>query len=292
MTLEKKIKIILAASFSILHAGELKIKNSTTIPVNVVIMAKENRIIKESKKTADSFSLAQTIQSGIIQPEEEISVTLDEKKFKEATFSVQGTTITAPPIIPITSKESIVSGYEGEVVFSSKDGDSELVCSITQVNMDYSSLSQEDKLLVDKALEATKNSYAPYSNFYVGSALETMQGNIFTGCNIENASYGAANCAERTAIFNAIAHEGAKMKIKTIVALCKNKEGKLIDGCSCGICRQVISEFSTVETRIIYQFNNETPRGKPRGIFCYKQACHFRGLLHPRAKTRGFATDL
>jgi cytidine deaminase len=47
------------------------------------------------------------------------------------------------------------------------------------------------------------------------------------------------------------------MKIQTIVALCKNKEGKLIDGCSCGTCRQVISEFSTAETRVIYQFNNK-----------------------------------
>lgn len=256
MTLEKKIKIILAASFSILCAGELKIKNSTTTPVNVVVMAKENKIVKENKKAADSFSLAQTIQSGIIQPEEEISVTLDEKKFKDATFSVQGTTITAPPIVPITSNEGIISGYKGKAEFTFKE-DGSLICNVTQVDLDYPSLDQQDKKLIDMALQAMQKSYAPYSNFYVGVALETIQGNIFTGGNIENASYGAAICAERTASCNAIAHEGPTMKIKTIVVLCKNESGKLIDGCSCGICRQFISEFATAETRIIYQFNGK-----------------------------------
>lgn len=71
-----------------------------------------------------------------------------------------------------------------------------IAASFAALCMDYSHFKQRDKVLVDKALEATKNSYAPYSNFYVGSALETPKGNIFIGCNIENASYGAANCAE------------------------------------------------------------------------------------------------
>ncbi len=245
----KKIKFIIVASFPILCAGELKIRNSVATPVNVSV------IVKESKGGVYPLTFAQTVQSGIVQPGEEAVMILDEKKFKDATFSIQGTTITAPPIIPITSNKCDLSSYAGEVVFTTEDGGSELACEVTQINVDYSSLNQRDKMLVDKTLESTKNSYAPYSNFHVGSALETEKGNIFTGCNIENASYGAAICAERTAACNAIAHEGPEMKIKTIVALCKNKDGKLIDGCSCGICRQFISEFSTAETRVIYQFN-------------------------------------
>ena len=114
-----------------------------------------------------------------------------------------------------------------------------------------------DKKLIQKALDASKKSYAPYSSFHVGSALETQQGNTFIGCNIENASYGVANCAERTAIFTAVAQEGPDMKIKTIVALCKNSQGELVDGCCCGMCRQVISEFSRADTRVIYQFNGQ-----------------------------------
>jgi cytidine deaminase len=84
-----------------------------------------------------------------------------------------------------------------------------------------------------------KHAYAPYSAFKVGAALLTMQGDIFLGCNVENASYGMTNCAERTAIFSAVARVGPKMRIRAI-AVVNNQNAP----CSpCGACRQVIYEF-------------------------------------------------
>lgn len=92
-------------------------------------------------------------------------------------------------------------------------------------------------ILFKKALEAKEMAYVPYSGFKVGAALLTKQGNIYTGCNIESASYSPTNCAERTAIFKAVS-EGEK-----------NFEAIAITGDSeytypCGVCRQVIREFA------------------------------------------------
>ncbi|MCK4312889.1 MAG: cytidine deaminase [Candidatus Cloacimonetes bacterium] len=93
--------------------------------------------------------------------------------------------------------------------------------------------------LIDKAKQASENAYAPYSKFKVGAALLTKSGKVFTGCNIENSSYGLSNCAERTAIFKAIS-EGEK-KFKEMVIY--TNTDKLFT--PCGACRQVISEFSS-----------------------------------------------
>lgn len=95
----------------------------------------------------------------------------------------------------------------------------------------------KDKELIALAHEACKKSYAPYSKFHVGAALLATDGSVFTGCNIENASYGATNCAERTAIFKAVS-EGIQdfSKIAVVAA----------DGSTaypCGICLQVMNEF-------------------------------------------------
>lgn len=94
------------------------------------------------------------------------------------------------------------------------------------------------KHLVNLAMEAKKNAYTPYSNFRVGAALLTKDGKIYEGCNIENASYGATNCAERTAIFKAVS-EG-KRDFEAI-AINSDSEGFTYP---CGICRQVMNEFA------------------------------------------------
>jgi cytidine deaminase len=84
-----------------------------------------------------------------------------------------------------------------------------------------------------------KNAHAPYSNFHVGAAILLMNGKIFSGCNVENASYGMTNCAERTAIFSAVAKLGPKIEIQAVAVT--NDHGV---ACSpCGACRQVIYEF-------------------------------------------------
>ena len=84
-----------------------------------------------------------------------------------------------------------------------------------------------------------KNAYAPYSKFRVGAAVLTSTGEIFTGCNVENASYGMTNCAERTAIFSAIASDGPKLDIRAVAVV--NDRG--VPCSPCGACRQVIYEF-------------------------------------------------
>lgn len=91
--------------------------------------------------------------------------------------------------------------------------------------------------LIKKAHEAKERAYAPYSKFKVGAALLTESGKVYTGCNIENASYGATNCAERTAIYKAVS-EG-ETKIKAIAIVSSGNEVTY----PCGICRQVIAEF-------------------------------------------------
>ena len=86
---------------------------------------------------------------------------------------------------------------------------------------------------------AMKNAHAPYSNFHVGAAILLTNGKIFAGCNVENASYGMTNCAERTAIFSAVAALGPKIEIAAVAVT--NDQGV---ACSpCGACRQVIYEF-------------------------------------------------
>ncbi|MEG0950583.1 MAG: cytidine deaminase [Niameybacter sp.] len=93
------------------------------------------------------------------------------------------------------------------------------------------------KALVEKAKEAREYAYVPYSKFKVGAALLTEDGKIYTGCNVENASYGATNCAERTAIFKAVS-EGTTC-FKAIAMVSSSKDFTY----PCGICRQVIGEF-------------------------------------------------
>lgn len=103
--------------------------------------------------------------------------------------------------------------------------------------------------LIKKAIEMLNFSYVPYSNFHVGAALLTSEGEIYTGCNIENAAYGPSNCAERTAIFKAVS-EGKKDF--EAIAIVGGKNGKIEDFCPpCGVCRQVLAEFCKKDFKII-----------------------------------------
>lgn len=102
--------------------------------------------------------------------------------------------------------------------------------------------------LIQAALEAKKNSYSPYSGYSVGAAILTEDGRIFTGCNIENASYGATNCAERTALFSAVAAGYRKF---TAIAIVGSKGEQADMPYPCGICRQMLSEFCDRDFKII-----------------------------------------
>ena len=95
--------------------------------------------------------------------------------------------------------------------------------------------------LVELAKDAMTRAYAPYSGYKVGAALLCADGTVYQGCNIENASYGPTNCAERTAIFKAVS-EGQRDFVA--IAVCGGKDGVITGGFPpCGVCRQVMREF-------------------------------------------------
>ncbi len=95
--------------------------------------------------------------------------------------------------------------------------------------------------LIAKAIEARNMAYTPYSHFKVGACLKAKNGRIFQGCNIENSSYPATNCAERTAIFKAVSEGITEFECIVIVG---GKEDGTLEICPpCGICRQVMAEF-------------------------------------------------
>lgn len=104
----------------------------------------------------------------------------------------------------------------------------------------------DNKALIDMALKAMENAYAPYSGFKVGAAILCSDKKAYTGCNIENSSYGASNCAERTAIFKAVSEGEREFEKIAIVS----SSGDFTF--PCGICRQVLSEFMYDKTVVLF----------------------------------------
>lgn len=117
---------------------------------------------------------------------------------------------------------------------------------------DHQMITNEE--LVKKAFEAMDNAYAPYSNYHVGACVLCNDGATFKGANIENASFGATNCGERSALFAAYSNGYRKKDIKAISIV---SDGKRI-GTPCGICRQVLSELLDHDTPIILSNGKES----------------------------------
>lgn len=109
----------------------------------------------------------------------------------------------------------------------------------------------EYRELISTALKFREKAYVPYSNFKVGAAVLTEDNTIYGGCNIENASYGATNCAERTAIFKAVSEGRKNIKAIAIVGDVSTYTYP------CGICRQVIAEFADASIPVILVKNEE-----------------------------------
>ena len=102
--------------------------------------------------------------------------------------------------------------------------------------------------LIESAKMAMEQAYSPYSGYKVGAALLCADGTIYTGCNVENASFSATNCAERTAFFKAVS-EGKREFVA--MAICGGKDGVIEDGFPpCGVCRQVMREFCEDDFKI------------------------------------------
>lgn len=113
-------------------------------------------------------------------------------------------------------------------------------------------MKKTDKLneLKKAAYEVQRKAYSPYSGYSIGSAIEDANGKIFTGCNIENASYGGTVCAERVAIWKGVSEE-MKLPIKTVVVVSSSKD----KWPPCGLCRQVMAEFCDAKTEVYFGNN-------------------------------------
>ena len=120
--------------------------------------------------------------------------------------------------------------------------------------------------LVTAALEARNNSYSPYSHYRVGAALLTKDGSIFTGCNIENSSYGLTCCAERVALFNAVSKGEREFEALAIAGGAEDEEDELSGyAFPCGACRQVMSEFAGEDLRILVVRSTSDVKGYTLG---------------------------
>lgn len=119
-----------------------------------------------------------------------------------------------------------------------------------------------DKELFEAALAARRNAYAPYSKFAVGAAVRTAAGNIFTGCNVENVSYGLSCCAERCAVFAAVGAGEREFAALCVVADTKEPVSP------CGACRQVMTEFKIPEI-ILANTNGDCKIYTPQELLPY-----------------------
>lgn len=115
-----------------------------------------------------------------------------------------------------------------------------------------------NKELIDLAVRAQKNAYAPYSNFHVGAALLCSDGSVFIGANVENSSFGLTNCAERSALFAAVSSGNREL---CAIAVVGGAGGVITDFCPpCGACRQALAEFSRDGSLRIILFNGNTEK--------------------------------
>lgn len=114
----------------------------------------------------------------------------------------------------------------------------------------------EKKELIRAAFEAQKMAYAPYSQFAVGAALLAQDGRVFTGCNIESASYTPTQCAERTALGKAVSEGAQKFSMIAIVGAKKGQRNALVTS-PCGVCRQMLYEFCSADMPVIMAKSEE-----------------------------------
>ena len=118
-----------------------------------------------------------------------------------------------------------------------------------------------NKELIALALGARENAYAPYSGFWVGAALLTADGEVFVGTNVENASYGLTNCAERSALFAAVSKGKRRF---SAIAVVGGKSGEVTEFCPpCGACRQALAEFSQDQDMKIILFDGKEEKEIP-----------------------------
>lgn len=146
---------------------------------------------------------------------------------------------------------SIITGNEGGDAFFFDKTDDWHKTRITDDASILNGRTERTELeLMQTALRAADSAYAPYSRFQVGAALRTKDGRIYTGANIENASYGATVCAERTALWKAV-FDGYRA-FDALAVAAKKPDGSIAEAPPCGICRQALAEFSDGTLTVLY----------------------------------------
>ena len=125
------------------------------------------------------------------------------------------------------------------------------ICKLQKGELTMTKLTLEEKQeLIRMALAARERAYAPYSDFMVGAALRAEDGRIFTGCNVENAAFTPTSCAERTALFKAVAEGVTRFTDIAVVGARRGEVNKQVTS-PCGVCRQALFEFGGPELNVI-----------------------------------------
>jgi cytidine deaminase len=135
--------------------------------------------------------------------------------------------------------------------------------------MEPKPLTQRDYACVRLAEKTAENAHSPYSQFKLGAVVISEAGHTYTGCNVENASYGLTICAERAAIFSGVAAEGRSFRIREIfVASLPQKHFP-----PCGACRQVISEFAGKDSTITFNYKGNVEKRLVSDILPFPFSC-------------------
>ncbi len=145
-----------------------------------------------------------------------------------------------PSVLSISFLQALPKEIEVMQVLNQAANQSEVKVAEAELDFDF-------KNLIEQAKKAREKSYSPYSNFKVGAAILTKSGKIYSGTNVENASYGLTVCAERIAIFKAVSEGETGNFIKAIAIVLDAPEY----GAPCGACRQIINEFAEPEAYIV-----------------------------------------
>lgn len=249
---------------------DLHINEPSNPTIKVIGISSDIEKLKQAEKLLSANSKLSVTSSGLNNIE---IMNKNATKGKALENLANSKNITANEIIAIGDNLNDLSMLEfAKYSVAMKNGHQEvkdIARYTTEKTNDESGVSHTIKILIEKnknnadlnrklismAINATKSAYVPYSKFKVGAALLTENGEIYTGCNIENASYTPTNCAERTAIFKAVSEGVTKFKKIAVVG---GPNGNISDYCPpCGVCRQVIAEFADKDFELILAKSTE-----------------------------------
>lgn len=160
--------------------------------------------------------------------------------------------IAALMMLSLAASACVNAGSRGHNIDTGKLAKRQEMMTLTYAIIDMSALNAEERELVEHAMRVRERAYVPYSHFKVGSAVRAADGQLYGGCNIENAAYGSTNCAERSALFHAVSR-GAEVGSFRMLAVVGETEDPISP---CGACRQVMAELCSPDMPVILASTN------------------------------------